>query len=196
MRSAVRPLLILALMSAAVVGQAHATDRAGRKAFQAAWVGQSVVVKRVLYSVVFDERQRALPIVKRRDRVTGLTVATPTGTSYYQFEARRDSEKDIVAHEPEGVVSQMRDQYLRSRHLDTGAAHDVEPVMLVQYAPGAALVVGKVQIDRDSVRLYLYMDGAADLATTLTIKFPLPLSKELSEAALIEDAIGQFVARQ
>jgi hypothetical protein len=196
MRSAVRPLLILALMSAAVVGQAHATDRAGRKAFQAAWVGQSVVVKRVLYSVVFDERQRALPIVKRRDRVTGLTVATPTGTSYYQFEARRDSEKDIIAHEPEGVVSQMRDQYLRSRHLDTGAAHDVEPVMLVQYAPGAALVVGKVQIDRDSVRLYLYMDGAADLATTLTIKFPLPLSKELSEAALIEDAIGQFVARQ
>jgi hypothetical protein len=196
MRSAVRPLLILALMSAAVVGQAHATDRAGRKAFQAAWVGQSVVVKRVLYSVVFDERQRALPIVKRRDRVTGLTVATPTGTSYYQFEARRDSEKDIIAHEPEGVVSQMRDQYLRSRHLDTGAAQDVEPVMLVQYAPGAALVVGKVQIDRDSVRLYLYMDGAADLATTLTIKFPLPLSKELSEAALIEDAIGQFVARQ
>ena len=196
MRSAVRPLLILALMSAAVVGQAHATDRAGRKAFQAAWVGQSVVVKRVLYSVVFDERQRALPIVKCRDRVTGLTVATPTGTSYYQFEARRDSEKDIIAHEPEGVVSQMRDQYLRSRHLDTGAAHDVEPVMLVQYAPGAALVVGKVQIDRDSVRLYLYMDGAADLATTLTIKFPLPLSKELSEAALIEDAIGQFVARQ
>jgi hypothetical protein len=196
MRSAVRPLLILALMSAAVVGQAHATDRAGRKAFQAAWVGQSVVVKRVLYSVVFDERQRALPIVKRRDRVTGLTVATPTGTSYYQFEARRDSEKDIIAHEPEGVVSQMRDQYLRSRHLDTGAAQDVEPVMLVQYAPGAALVVGKVQIDRDSVRLHLYMDGAADLATTLTIKFPLPLSKELSEAALIEDAIGQFVARQ
>jgi hypothetical protein len=196
MRSAVRPLLILALMSAAVVGQAHATDRAGRKAFQAAWVGQSVVVKRVLYSVVFDERQRALPIVKRRDRVTGLTVATPTGTSYYQFEARRESEKDIIAHEPEGVVSQMRDQYLRSRHLDTGAAQDVEPVMLVQYAPGAALVVGKVQIDRDSVRLYLYMDGAADLATTLTIKFPLPLSKELSEAALIEDAIGQFVARQ
>jgi hypothetical protein len=196
MRSAVRPLLILALMSAAVVGQAHATDRAGRKAFQAAWVGQSVVVKRVLYSVVFDERQRALPIVKRRDRVTGLTVATPTGTSYYQFEARRDSEKDIIAHEPEGVVSQMRDQYLRSRHLDTGAAQDVEPEMLVQYAPGAALVVGKVQIDRDSVRLHLYMDGAADLATTLTIKFPLPLSKELSEAALIEDAIGQFVARQ
>jgi hypothetical protein len=196
MRSAIRWLVILALVSAAVVRPAHATDRAGRKAFQAAWVGQSVVVKRVLYSVVFDERQRGLPVVKRRDRVTGLTVATPTGTSYYQFEARRDSEKDIIAHEPEGVVSQMREQYFRSRHLDTGAVQDVEPVMLVQYAPGAALVVGKVQIDRDSVRLYLYMDGAADLATTLTIKFPMPLSKELSEAALIDDAIGQFVGRQ
>jgi hypothetical protein len=196
MRIAVRPLLILSLLSAAVVGPAHATDGAGRKAFQAAWVGQNVVVKRVLYSVVFDERQRGLPIVKRRDRVTGLTVATPTGTYYYQFEARRDSEKDIIAHEPEGVVSQMRDQYFRSRHLDTGAAQDVEAVMLVQYAPGAALVVGKVQIDRDSVRLYLYSDGAADLATTLTIKFPMPLSKELSETALIENAIGQFVARR
>jgi hypothetical protein len=196
MPSAIRLLMILLLVSAAVANPARATERAGKKAFQAAWVGQSVVLKRVLYSVVFDERQRGLPIVKRRDRVTGLTVATPTGTSYYQFEARRDSETDIIAPEPEGVVSQMRTQYFRSRHLGTGAVHDVEPVMLVQYAAGAALVVGKVQIDRDSVRLYLYPEGAADLATTLTIRFPMPLSKELSEAPLIEDAIAQFVARQ
>jgi hypothetical protein len=42
MRSAIRWLVILALVSAAVVRPAHATDRAGRKTFQAAWVGQSV----------------------------------------------------------------------------------------------------------------------------------------------------------
>jgi len=79
---------------------------------------------------------------------------------------------------------------------DIGAVQDVEPLMLVQYTPGVALVVKKVQIDRDRVRLYFHKDGQAELATTLTVKFPTPLSNELTESPLIDDAISRFVTRE
>jgi hypothetical protein len=193
MSSPARLLLILqlAMVAAAPLG---AADRSGKKAFQNAWVGRSVVVTQVLYSVVFDERHRGLPLVKHRDRVTGLTVVTPTGSSYYQFDARRNSEPDIVDSEPDGVVAKMRAQYVRSMHLDNGAARDIDPLMLVRYSPGVVFVVGKVQVERDRVRLYLYEEGQTELATTLTVKFPMPLSAELSESSLIDEAISRFVS--
>jgi hypothetical protein len=98
----------VALAAAASI---HAAELSSKKAFHNAWVGRRVVVKRVLYSVVFDERSRVLPIVKHRDRVSGLNVVTPTGTSYYQFDARRDSEEDIVEQDPDRLVSKMKNQY-------------------------------------------------------------------------------------
>ena len=196
MSSPIRLVLILcvALVAAASL---QASERSGKKAFQNAWVGRSVVVKRALYSVVFDERNRVLPIIKHQDRVSGLTVVTPTGTSYYQFDARRDSEKDIIDRNPNGIVSEMRKQYFRSVSLDDiGTDRDIEPLMLVQYSPGVALIVRKVQIDRDRVRLYFHKDGEAELATTLTVKFPAPLSNELTESPLIDGAITRFVIRE
>jgi len=196
MSSPIRLVLILcvALVAAASL---QASERSGKKAFQNAWVGRSVVVKRALYSVVFDERNRVLPIIKHQVRVSGLTVVTPTGTSYYQFDARRDSEKDIIDRDPNGIVSEMRKQYFRSVSLDDiGTDRDIEPLMLVQYSPGVALIVRKVQIDRDRVRLYFHKDGKAELATTLTVKFPTPLSNELTESPLIDDAITRFVIRK
>ena len=196
MSSRIRLVLILPIVLVAAASL-HASGRSGKKAFQDAWVGRSVVVKRVLYSVVFDERNRILPIIKHQDRVSGLTVVTPTGTYYYQFDARRDSEKDIVDKNPNGIVSEMRKQYYRSMYVDDiGAVQDVEPLMLVQYTPGVALVVKKVQIDRDRVRLYFHKVGEAELATTLTVKFPTPLSRELTESPLIDDAISRFVTRE
>jgi hypothetical protein len=174
----------------------HAGELSGKKAFQNAWVGRRVVVKRMLYSVVFDERSRVMPIIKHRDRVSGLTVVTPTGTSYYQFDARRDSEDDIVDQDPDRIVSEMRKQYFRSMHLDNGATQDIEPLMLVRYSPGVAFIVRKVQIDRDRVRLYFHKDGEADLATTLTVKFPTPLSNELTESPLIDGALTRFITRE
>jgi hypothetical protein len=186
-------ILHVALVAAASL---HAAELSGKKAFQNAWVGRRVVVKRVLYSVVFDERSRVLPVVKHRDRVSGLTVVTPTGTSYYQFDARRDSEDDIVRQDPDRIVSEMKQQYYRSMHLDNGAVQDIEPLMLVRYSPGVAFIVRKVQIDRDRVRLYFHKDGEDDLATTLTVKFPAPLSNELTESPLIDDALTRFVTRE
>ena len=195
MSSPVRLVLILPVALAAAAAL-HAAERSGKKAFENAWVGRSVVVKRALYSVVFDERSRVLPLIKHRDRISGLTVVTPTGTSYYQFDARRDSEEDIVDQDPNGIVSKLRKQYVRDMHLDIGNVQDVEPLMLVRYSPGVVFIVRKVQIDRDRVRLYFHKDGEADLATTLTVKFPTPLSNELTESPLIDDALTRFVARE
>jgi hypothetical protein len=195
MSSPLRLVLILPVALAAAASL-HAAERSGKKAFQSAWVGRSVVVKRTLYSVVFDERSRVVPLIKHRDRVSGLNVVTPTGTSYYQFDARRDSEDDIVDQDPDRIVSKMREQYFRSMHLDNGAVQDIEPLMLVRYSPGVAFIVRKVQIDRDRVRLHFYKDGEADLATTLTVKFPAPLSNELTESPLIDDALTRFVTRE
>ena len=195
MSSPVRLVLILHVALAAVASL-HAAELSGKKAFQNAWVGRRVVVKRVLYSVVFDERSRVLPIVKHRDRVSGLNVVTPTGTSYYQFDARRDSEEDIIDQDPNRIVSELRKQYHRDKHLDIGNVQDIEPLMLVRYSPGVAFVVRKVQIDRDRVRLYFHKDGEADLATTLTVKFPTPVSNQLTESPLIDDALTRFVTRE
>jgi len=195
MSSPIRLVLIL-LVALAAAASLHAAERSGKKAFQDAWAGRRVVVKRVLYSVVFDERSRVLPIIKHRDRVSGLTVVTPTGTFYYQFDARRDSEDDIIDLDPDRIVSEMKKQYFRTMYLDNGAVQDIEPLMLVRYSPGVAFIVRKVQIDRDRVRLYFHKDGEADLATTLTVKFPTPLSSELTESPLIDDALTRFVTRE
>lgn len=189
-------LVLILHIALVTVASLHADERSGKKAFQNAWVGRSVVVKRTLYSVVYDERNRVLPLIKHRDRVSGLTVVTPTGASYYQFDARRDSEWDIVGQDPNGIVSELREQYFRAMHLDIGTVQDVEPLMLVQYTPGVAFIVRKVQIDRDHVRLYFHKDGEADLATTLTVKFPTPLSNEFTESPLIDDALTRFVTRK
>ena len=103
----------------------------------------------------------------------------------------------FVDKNPNGIVSEMKKQYFRSMYVDDiGAVQDVEPLMLVQYTPGVALIVKKVQIDRDHVRLYFHKVGEDELATTLTVKFPTPLSKEFTESPLIDDAISRFVTRQ
>jgi hypothetical protein len=123
------PLLLVALAAAASV---QAAERSGKEAFQNAWMGRSVVVKRALYSVVYDERSHIVPIMKHKDRVSGLTVVTPAGTYYYQFDARRDSEDDLIDHDPNRIVSEMKRRYVRSERLDLGAVEDIEPLMLVR----------------------------------------------------------------
>jgi hypothetical protein len=194
MSSPLRLMMIVCVALAASVSL-HAAEPSGKKAFQNAWVGRSVVVKRALHSLVFDERSRLVPVFKHRERVSGLTVVTPSGSWYYQFDARRDSEEDIIDRDPDGIVSKMRNQYYRTMHLDNGAVKEIEPVMLVRYSPGVALIVKKVQIERDRVRLYFHKDGEDELATTLTVKFPVPLSSELTESALIDAALSLFVTR-
>lgn len=195
MTSLIRLVLIL-LVGLVATASPHAAERSGKKAFQDAWTGRSVVIKRVLYSVVFDEHSRVLPLITHRDRVTGLTVVTPTGGSYLQFDARRESEKDIVAQDPNQILSELRQQYIRDSYFDCGSVQDVEALKVVRYSPGVAFIVKKVQIDRDRVRLYFHKNRDADLATTLTVKFPVPFSKDLEESELIDHALTLFVTRE
>jgi hypothetical protein len=61
------------------------------------------------------------------------------------------------------------------------------------------LVVKTVRVEFDRVRLFLVKtasdsEGPETVATTLTIKWPVPLSPALSERPNIEDVIRQFVA--
>jgi hypothetical protein len=179
-----------------VVNAAASTDAAApshKKAFLNAWQDRGVALKRTLYSVVYDERRRFLPLTKQEGKVAGLTVATPSGV-YYQFDARRDTEDDIIGRDPNAIVTALRAQYRRGTHLDIGNVKDVEPVVLVRYEPGVVLFVRRVQIERDRVRLMLH-DKAGEEATTLTVKWPVPLSKELTESAVIERLLDTFLIR-
>ena len=186
------PVLLLVLATSAV--SLMASESTGKTVLVNTWEGRTVVVKRTLYSIVFDERSRMAPVLKRQDRVSGLTVATWSET-YYRFDARRSSERDIVERDPNRVVSNLREQYLRSRRLDPATSKDVEPLMLARYDPGATLLVRTVHIERDRVRLMLHKDRKSDLATTLTVQWPIPLSDELAESALIDEVLARFVSR-
>jgi hypothetical protein len=172
-----------------------AAQQHGRKAFVTAWRDQQVVVKRPLYSLVYSERTRFLPIARKDGRISGLTVATPNDT-YYQFEARRDYEEAIVARTPEGILAAMETRYRRSAHLDEGYVQDVEPGMLVRYESGVKLVVGRVEIERDLVRLFLRRAHDHEVVTTLTVKLGGPVSTALVEAPLIESVLNRFVTKQ
>lgn len=186
--------LTLLLVFATTAVSLTASEPTGKKVLINTWENRTVVVKKTLYSIVFDERSRILPVRKRQDRVSGLTVATWSET-YYRFDALRSSEKDIVERDPNRVVSILREQYFRSRHLDLGTSKDVEPLMLTRYDPGAALLVRAVLIERDRVRLMLHKDRRSDLATTLTVQWPIPLSDKMTESALIDEVLTRFVSR-
>ncbi len=68
--------------------------------------------------------------------------------------------------------------------------------MLVRYEPGVELFVRDVQFERDHARLVLHKDRKGDLATTLTVKWPVPLTTELTESALIDSVLSRFITRK
>lgn len=193
MRSSLRIVATLLVLVNAAAVTTDAAAQSNKKAFLNAWEDRGVALKRTLYSVVYDERRRFLPVTKQQGKVAGLTVATPSDI-YYQFEARRDTEDDIVGRDPNAIVAALRAQYRRSTHVEIGSVKDVEPVVLVRYEPGVVLFVRKVQIERDRVRLMLH-NKAGEEATTLTVKWPVPLSKELTESAVIERVLDTFLVR-
>jgi hypothetical protein len=185
---------ILTLVLAAIATGSVTAAPSGTKAFANAWEGRTVLLTRTLFSLVFDERVRALPLFTRQGRVAGLTVGTPSDI-YYQFDARRESEDDVIDRDPNRLLSQLQTQYRRSTHLDIGNVQDVQAVLLVRYEPGVTLVVRKVQFERDRVRLTLHKPEDKDLATTVTVKWPTPWSKDLTEATLIDGVLSRFIAK-
>ena len=162
-------------------------------AFSRSWEGRQVKVKRALYTLVYNERGRlGNTYIGKRD---GLTVLTPSDGVYFQFEGRY-GRQDIVVRNPQQIIDAVATEY-QGDTLDVRSYRKVEPIMIVRHDPGVALVVTKVQFERDAVRLMLAEStGSAakeNSETAITVRWPAPLSKSLSERQLIEGLFGWFV---
>ena len=159
--------------------------------FTKSWNGRRVVVRRTLYTVLYDEVGRTG--IHYRDKRAGLTVATPDG-EYYEFDGP-GSDEDIVERTPNRVISQMSDRYKRANYLDLGTVKTITPLLLRQYESGVTLIVDSVKVERARVRFeFRRADDADDrIATSLTVEWPVPLSKTFRERDGIESLVLRFI---
>src|SRR5262249_9642635 len=166
----------------------------GRKSVIASWLGKRVVVRRTMHTLVFNERGKLGKTYHAKRE--GLVVVTPSAGTYCRFDGR-DSEGDIVGREPQEVMDQITATYRRPLSLEIGFYLRIEPLHIVQYAPGGELAVTDVRVDRDRVRLSFGSVAPdvppGELATALTIQWPTNLSPALTERPHIDGLIRQFV---
>ncbi len=164
-----------------------------QEAFARTWKGRSVVVKQALHSLVFNERGR-LGAMKSGLR-EGLTVITPNEGAYFQFDGRQGRD-DIAGRDLQAVVQKVTEMY-RGDPLEVRSYQRVEPLLVARYEAGVELVVKNVRFEQHVVKIDFVQltspDGAQDPVTSITVKWPAPISKSLSERALIEDTMRGFV---
>jgi hypothetical protein len=188
--SLARRLIATALMM--LCGAGTVTAGGGTSEFVKSWNGRRVVVRNALYTVLYDEVGRVG--MHYRGKVAGLTVATPDA-QYYEFDGPGEDE-DIVEPTPSLVVSEMSVRFQRAYHLDLGTVKTITPLLLRQYEPGVVLVVDAVKVERTRIRVEFRKgdDARSDgFATSLTIEWPAPLSKNLAERDGIEDVLRRFI---
>ena len=174
-----------AVLSIAIASTVHAAAAdTSRDQFLKAWEGKTIVVKQTLYTLVYNERGRL-----------GLGVVTPFSGTYLQFDGRQ-SQDDIIDQDPQRLVDTIKTTY-ESDALDVRQYQKVEPIVVARYEVGSELLVGPIRIEGNIVRLSLVnprsVDDDGQPATELTVKWPTPLSKSLSERQAIEGLIAQFV---
>src|SRR5262245_27407528 len=189
-----RNLFIAALVVASTISLSAGGADPARRSFVASWQGKRVAVKRMMYTLVYNERGKLGKTYHAKRE--GLVVVTPSAGTYCRFDGR-DSEGDIVGRQPQEVIDQITTTYRRQLSLDIGFYLRIEPLLIVSYAPGGELVVTDVRLDRDRVRLSFGSVAsdvpAGELATALTVQWPTNLSPALTERPLIEGLIRQFV---
>jgi hypothetical protein len=165
-----------------------------RDAFVKRWQGQGVVLTQTLYTLVYDERSRIG--VLREGKREGLVVVTPFEGSYLQFDGRRGRD-DVKATEPQRLRDAVATAYMGDALLELEASRTIQPIVVNRHDAGVQCVVSKVLFDRYTVRLVLASAGGAnadpDPLTSLTVKWPVPLSKSLNEQDTIEGLIRRFV---
>jgi hypothetical protein len=180
----------VALMSAGAV--VTAGDRP-QQSFVKTWQGRRVIVRRPLFSLVYNER--GLLGNTHSGRRDGLTVVTPSEGTYLQFDGRQGRD-DVVGRDPQSMVRAVAAAY-EGDSLDVRQYRRVEPLLITRYDPGVELVVASVRLDRDTVKLGFVQESGPDgddaPVTSLTIKWPVPLSKSFSERAIIEQLILPYV---
>ena len=164
-----------------------------QQAFVKSWEGQEVVVKRTLYALVYNERGRlGNTYGARRD---GLTVVTPNQGVYFKFDGRQGRD-EVVRRDPQKILEAVNMEY-QGDGLDVRSYRRLEALLVARYDAGARLIVKSAKIDRDSVLLGFAeaagSNNSNDLAVTLTVKWPIPLTKALTERPLIENLLRQYV---
>ena len=162
-----------------------------QKAFENSWVGRHVIVKRTLYSLTYKEQRIRGSVEVKRD---GLTVVTPFAGTYFQFDGRRHVD-DIMEQDVQKISDSVKVAYQQSKLLDEGFSQIVDPILLTRYDPGTELIVRTARVNREMVRLELAQvtDGEKDIATSLTVQWPAPLSKAFSERVNVEGLIQGFL---
>ncbi|HXD21178.1 MAG TPA: hypothetical protein VN654_29405 [Vicinamibacterales bacterium] len=163
--------------------------------FTKRWNGRRVVVKSTLYTVLYDEVGRVG--IHYRGKQAGLTIATPEG-QYYEFAAPGPEDEDVVEQTPNEVVDEMSTRFVRAYHLDIGIVKTITPLSLRQFEPGVVLIVDSIKVDRTRIRFAFRRAGEATaageaFATSLTVEWPVPLSKTLHERDGIEGVLQRFI---
>jgi hypothetical protein len=182
-----------ALAAFAIACAASSTPSADSpaNAFKKHWEGRQVVVQRTLFTLVYDELGRVG--ATHRGKREGLTVTTPSKGTYLLF-AGRQSQEDVVDSDPNRLIDRVKTAYRRNEHLQIGFTQTVTPLHVIQYPRGVPLVVSRVQTERAAITLLLHKPEPKDeFATTLTVQWPAPLSRNLEEREPIERVIHQFI---
>jgi hypothetical protein len=187
-----RLIAVIAAFACASTLHVSAAD-SPQRIYARSWEGKTVVVKRVLYTLVYNERGRLGN--SHNSRRDGLTVLDSSRRVVYQFDGRQGRDA-VVAYEPQKMFDAVDVAY-QPDTLDVRAYRKVEPVVIHRYSPGVELIVSRIRIDRDVVRVELVQttraDPDEDPATWLTIKWPVPFNKSFSERDLVDDLIRLFV---
>lgn len=167
-----------------------------QQAFAKSWQGKTVIVKRSLYTLVYNERGR---LGNTRDgKRDGLIVLTPSQGGYFQFDGRQGRE-DVVERDPKRIFDAVNLMYAPDT-LEVRSYRKVEPVIVSRYDSGWELRVQQVRVDVDTVNLTFSIpsgpEASEDVVTSLRVKWPIPFSKSFSERDGVESLIRQFVDTQ
>jgi len=184
-----------AVVAAIVALGAIGTAESPQRAFTSEWQGRTVVIRQRLYSLVFNERgTMGHTYAGRRE---GLVVVTPQDGVYFEFPGRQHRD-DVSLRDLGGMIEAVDREYVADA-LDLRGYRKVEPLSLVQYDPGGELVVVRAEVLKDLVRLTFSQPGGPggdDPVSSLTVRWPLPLSKAFTERQQVEQLIGRYVERR
>jgi hypothetical protein len=175
-----------------VASLGHLVGDGERQTFVKSWEGQTVVVRKTLYSLVYNERGKLGST--RSGKSDGLLVVTPSQGVYFQFDGRQGRD-DVIEQDVQRILPAVNTEY-EAESLDVRPYRKVEPLAINRYEPGVQLLVRRVRIDRDQVELTFSQTGrnlSEDPVTSVRIKWPLPLSQSFSEREVVEGLIRQFV---
>jgi hypothetical protein len=182
------------ILSFAAFGSIVAAETPQR-AFASTWQGRTVVIRQRLYSLVFNERGTMGHTYSGRRQ--GLVVVTPQDGVFFEFPGRQHRD-DVVMRDLGGMLEAVDREYVADA-LDLRGYRKLEPVSLVYYDAGGELVVARAEVLNDAVRLTFSQPGGPDgddPVSSLTVRWPLPLSKAFTERAQIEQLLARYVERR